>query len=247
MDDDELFTAIDSSEFIDRYIDSFVIGFETDDLTVNAFDRMILAADGPIDEVIWAAANGYSKHFVFLQEPPDESQVIDEIQARLQQLNAHATKELIVSFLEYLGETFNSVSELDEHELIEIPDPAAARIGDYPVVNVILFGRPDGQVAQTVEVTYHSAGVAVERTDEVLRRVGGQTPQGDIKEYADAVYDDLVHEHREELNANLVRELSEETLEDAGYSMLKEATVPEDINPLYGDERRRAGRNRSGT
>lgn len=236
LDDNELFANVDSGVFIDRYVRRFVRGLETDSVSIYEFDRMLLAEgghDGVPDEIVWGTVRDGSKHIGMLSELPDDEDALREIQAYLHSLNANAGGPAVEAFSNYLQEHFASLSTITENALVEIPDPMATKVGDYPVVDVILYAPPDGPVTKTVEATLYRASFSVDDPDAVFEHVGRHVPSGDVERYAETVYRETVEAFEDELTATIVEDLDRESLEAAGYAELKEEPVPENANPLY--------------
>ncbi|WP_232688962.1 hypothetical protein [Halobacterium zhouii] len=236
LDEEELFTHIDSGQFIDHYVDRFVQDVETDRISTYEFDRMLLAEGGEGNipgEVIWGAIRDFSKHIGMLSDIPDDAETIRDVQRYLQHLNANPNEQAVSAFFTYLQENYESITTISENALIEIPDPTAPKIGDYPVVDVILYAHPDGTVMKTVEATLYSASFSVDDPDAVFDHVSQKIPSRDVGQYADDVYQATVEEFRTRLTSNLIDNLDRETLTEAGYTELKEEPIPEDINRLH--------------
>lgn len=231
---EELFAHIDSGVFIERYTDRFTRGIEVDDVTVHEFDRMVFAKgeneDVP-EEIIWGAAGGFSRHIGLL--PNADPKSIRDVRTYLRQLNMQPTKQTAEAFYSYLQENFSSITTLSHSALVEIPDPKAPKVGKYPVVNVILYGHPDGTVRKSVEATLHGTGFAVDEPESVFTHIDQKTSTGDVRTYADTVYRDTLAEFRDKLTENVVSELDGSTLESAGYTNLKEEDVPQSANRIH--------------
>lgn len=239
LDTDDVFDYIDPGTFIDRYVERFIHRLDPESATTYEFDQMFLAQDGDgdvPDEITWGATREFSKHFALLSELPDDSETLREIQTHLQRLNMTPTEETINAFLTYLKDHYSSLTRVPENALIEIPDPTASKIGDYPVVDLILYAYPDEPVTKTIEATLHDASFAVDDPDDVFDHVNRKIPSGDVERFSDEVFQATVEEFRSELTRNLLEELNREMLEAAGYTELKKESVPEHVSRLKGGQ-----------
>ncbi|MFC7164703.1 hypothetical protein [Halospeciosus flavus] len=236
LNEKELLTNINRGEFIERYVARFTQGLDTDSANIYDFDRMLLARDGDDDvpnELIWGAIRDYSKHVGLLSNTPSESEVLQEIQRYFHRLNVSAIEQTATAFSNYLQEHYTSITTITENALIEIPDPTVPHLGDYPVVDVILYAHPDDSIMKTVEATRYSANLSVDDPDAVFDHVSRAVPSRDIQQYADDVYQETVDAFSTELTSNLVEGLQRDALVAAGYTELKEEPVPDDVNRLY--------------
>lgn len=236
LDEDTLFEYTDGGEFIEVYIDKFTQHIETDSYSVYDFDRMIFA-EGEGNSlpgiVIWGAIHDFSKHIGLLSEIPADNSAVEEIQEYLQLLNLNPSEETINSFFTYLKQQYSTLTTIENHALIEIPDPTAPKVGGYPVVNVILYALPDGEVVKTLEATLNNASYTVDDSDSVYDHVSTKIPAGDIEEYADRIYAETAEEFEHRLVGNVLTGLTENQLEQAGYTKLKEEDVPEESNRMH--------------
>lgn len=236
VDEETLFTHIDSGQFIDRYVERFTQEVDTDSVSTYDFDRMLLAEggrEGVPDEVIWGAVRDFSKHIGMLSDMLPESDSLREIQGYLHRLNVNPSEHSANAFFTYLQENYSSITAITENAFIEIPDPTASKIGDYPVVDVVLYAHPDGTVMKAVEATRYNTGFSVDDSGSVFAHVNQKIPSGDITHYTDNIYQATVDEFRTKLTVNLLHDLDKTTLEEAGYTELKEEPIPEDVNQLH--------------
>jgi hypothetical protein len=237
LDNETVFANIDPGQFIDRYIERFVQEIESESIEVHEFDKIIFAEgsdDGLPGELVWGATHDFSKHIGLLSDYSSESDAISKIKQYLQLLNATPSDTAASKFLDYIQTHYSSVSPLSEHALIEIPDPTAAKIGEYPVVDIIIYALPDGEIIKTVEATLYKASFSVDDPDSVYAHVNKKIPSGDVHTFSDKVYQETLEEFETELTFNLIEDLHQETLDEAGYTKLKEAEIPESVNLLYG-------------
>lgn len=115
VDEEKIFAYIDTDEFIERYVDEFRAGADDDVVSTCDFDKMLLAegsAGETPDEVVWGAAQGFSKHIALVSEIPAESQSVDEIQTFLRKLNVGPSKQTINAFLAHLKQHFSSITTI---------------------------------------------------------------------------------------------------------------------------------------
>lgn len=232
VDEETVLSVVGADTVIDRYVEAFLADLDVSDVDVASFDQFVLARGGDQQELIWGAAKDGSKHVVLLPDgSPDDH--IDEVRSHVQQLNVHPTPETIDAFTTYLREQYDSLERLEYNRLIEMGAPVATKIGDYPVVNVVLYAYPGEGLIDVVEVTLKSSGFSIERREEVMEQVGRKTPTGDVRQYARSVHEQTLDDLRGELNANVVSGLTEETLQTAGYHRQKTATIPDDAHPIY--------------
>lgn len=236
LDEDTLFEYTDGGEFIEVYIDKFTQGIHTDSYSVYDFDRMIFAegdGDSLPGMVIWGAIHDFSKHIGLLSEVPANESAVEEIQEYLQLLNLNPSEKSIKSFFTYLKQQYSTLTTIESHALIEIPDPTAPKVGEYPVVNVILYALPDGKIVKTLEATLNNATYTVDDPDLVYDHVSTKIPAGDVEEYADHIYAETAEEFEQQLVGNLLTGLTENQLVQAGYTKLKGEDVPEEINRMH--------------
>lgn len=236
LDEETLVSAVGSTTVIDRYTDAFVAGLDSSNVTVQPFDSLVLAEDETNAELVWGAVHDHSKHMALLSgENPDEASVA-EVKDHVARLNQTGSKQAAAAFVEYLQDHYDSVTTLSAHALVEVPDPVAAKIGEYPVANLIVYALPDGEIIRTVEVTLKSTGFSAENREEVLDRVSEGTPAGDVERYAEEVYDETIRSIEDDLTANLVRDVTADDLSAAGYDELGTETVSKELNPLHSGE-----------
>lgn len=237
LDNETVFANIDPGQFIDRYIDRFAQGVDTDSFTIYEFDRMIFAErseDSLHGTLVWGAVHDFSKHIALLSDYSTESDDLNDIQQYLELLNTSPSQKAANNFLEYIQDNYDSIRTISENALIEIPDPTVSKIGEYPVVDVILYALPDGEVMKSIEATLYSASFSVDDPDSVYAHVNKKIPSGDIYDYTDEVYQATVAEFEKNLTFNIIDNLYQNTLREAGYTKLKEAEIPEAVNALYG-------------
>lgn len=232
VDEETLVSILGAETIIDRFVDEFVADIDVSSIAVKSFDQLVLADGESQEELIWGSAGEFSKHLVFLPDSFPDAQ-IEEVRSYVQQLNLRPTSETVEAFTTYLREHFDSLDRLQDNVLLEIPAPATPKIGDYPVVNVVLYHYPGEGIVTAVEVTLKSSGFTIDDRADVIDQVGQRTPDGDVRRYADAVYDDTIDALKAELTANLIPDVTGDAMKAAGYQQLGTSTVPEGINPLH--------------
>lgn len=232
VDEETLVSMFGAEAIIDRFVDEFVRNVDLSDVSVRSFDQLVLAEGESVDELVWGTAGGFSKHLVFLPDSfPDDR--IEEVRSHVQRLNLQPTEEATDAFMEYLREHFDSLERLESNVLLELPVPKATKIGDYPVVNVVLYEYPGHGIVTVVEMTLKSSGFAIDDREDVMEQVGERTPVGDVERYADSIYEYTFESLEDEVTSNLVPDLTADALRAAGYHQQGTAAVPEGTNLLH--------------
>jgi len=235
----DVFSYVDSSEFIRRFVTRVTDHVQIPKVPVYEFDTMVLAknADDDVPEgVIWGMSEARNKHIGLTSNNGQGPEALETIQNYLQRLNFRPTRNAVTEFVQWLQDHYGDLHPLSPNAVIEIPDPKASKTGDYPTVVIIVYAKLSGEVNIVVEVMKNSSTARVANPDTVFEHVSSKVPSKDIKQYVADQYSTTVDEFRDDLIKNVVYDIEPGILQCAGYSHNKSGTIPEDASPLYAEK-----------
>lgn len=190
--------------------------------TTREVAETLVARDGPLEEVVWFALDGYDDHVItYRGANPDQHE--------LRRLHSFSPSEQQMPQLKsYLNQHYTS-QEVDHAAVIEIPDTYNPHLGQNPGIRLGAYHHPE---TDQIQVGFKPR--PLRHYERVIEDVGKLVPADDIEDFLDRIGYQLGEELQEEADQRLITGDIGAFLEaDSNFRCETTTSIPERTHPEY--------------